>query len=231
MYKMKGVHYMRLYELVYNVAKEVEREKGNFPKEEVVREKTDFILKHSSMKYDEFGLFISSFSKLGIEAWKDAELELPKYMLFSVSYDYQDWEIQSYNDLKRLEFNLRNAEDIIQVALFDGVIKDYNIIEDTFNGLVIWKDPIYKIEYTTEDKKDREILIYDDRRLEEEIRKAVKEKYENIQVFNINEGMYEHFYVKDVVFSTDCGERPSEVIWGKSEMTFFDLANDEEDIW
>lgn len=222
---------MTLYELVYSVIEQVERERGNYGGKEEVEEKVSYILKHSSMKYNSFCLRLESYTSLGIENWKDAELQLPKYLLFRITYDSKDWVLKSHNDLKMLEFDLRNSDDTIQVVLMDGSIKEYMIVNDIFNGLIVWKHPIYQIEYK-EQCEDKVVLIYDNKQLEEKVRQVVKEGYEDIQVFNIGLGMYEHFYVKDVVYSTDGGDRPSEVVWGKSEMTFLDLANDEEeDIW
>lgn len=223
---------MTLYDLVYRLANKVEREKGNFGKGEEVAEKVNYILKFSNIKCDEDGLYITSFSKLGIEHWKDIVLDLPKYLVFIIDSGYKKWVLKTINNLEDIEYELKTLEDFeFAVVIIDEVIKEYNIVDETFNDRVIWKDPIIQVEYK-QGEDSKAILVYDRARLEEEIKKLVKDKkVEDIQVFNIIEGFYEHFYVLGIVYSTSKGERTLQVIWGKSEMTFLDVAEEDEDIW
>ncbi len=224
---------MILFDLICSLVKEVEREKGNFGEQEKVLEKVNHILKFSSMKYDEDGLYIESFSKLGIEHWKGTELELPRYLVFIIDSGYKKWVLKTVKSIEDIEYELVTLEDFeFAVVIIDGVIKEYNIIETTFNDRVVWKDPIFHIEYI-QGQENKVELVYERIKLEEEIKRLVKEDdIKDLKVFNIMEDFYEvNFYVLGVVYSTSEGERPLQVIWGKSEMTFLDIAEEDEGIW
>lgn len=231
MYKMKGVHYMRLYELIYSVVKEVEREKGNIPKEDVVEEKVEYILKNSTMKYNANTFRLESYTSFGVKHWKDVELELQTYLLFRVNYDFNEWVLKTFSDLRQLEFDLRNSENTIQVVLMNGNIKQYFKTDYPFNGAIRWKDAIYQVEYAEEDGEDKNVLIYDIRQLEEVIVELVKEGMEKIRAFNIVSSSYENFYLKSVIYSTSQNLLPVEIFWGKSEISFIDLAEDNEEYY
>jgi len=222
---------MTLCNLLYDILSKVEKEKGNFGEKEIVEERVNYILKNSSLIYDNDGLYITSSSKLGIELWKDIELELPKYLLFILDSAYKEWELKTVTSIEDIEYELNYLEDFeFAVAIIDGVIREFNLIEDTFFSRVIWEDPIFKIEFK-EKQEDKVKSIYGTKKLEEEIVELVRDKnIKDIQVINIAEGMYEHFYVKGVIYSTSENNLPLEVFWGKSEVSFSDLEEDEE-IW
>lgn len=221
----KGVYMMKLYDLIFEVLRQVEREKGNFGEKEKVDSRVDHILENSSIIYDQQGLHIFSSSKLGIEPYRDVELELPPYLLFTTDLGYKEWELKTLDSIEDMEDELNYLEDFqLAVAVIDGKIRAFNLIEESYNSRVIWQDTIYLIHFK-ENGEESQKFIYERTKLEDEIIGLVKaENIEDIKVFNIYEGMFEHFYVKDVVYSSSENYLPAEVVWGISEPSFFHLA-------
>src|SRR5690606_20928917 len=96
------------------------------------------------------------------------------------------WELKTVNNIEDIEYELNYLEEFeFAVIIVDGVVKEYTLVEDTINSRVIWKDPIFQIEYTI-GQENKEILIYERLKLQEEVIRLVKdEDIKDIQVFNI----------------------------------------------
>src|SRR5690554_6401424 len=101
---------MTLFDLAYKLLEEVEREKGNIPREEVIEEKATSILEHSIAEYNSRGLFLRDFSMIGVKQGKETELQVQNYMIFKVSSDYKAWELKTLRSLGEVEWEISNSE-------------------------------------------------------------------------------------------------------------------------
>lgn len=196
------------------LVKEVINQTGNLPKLDDLAEKTNYILEHSIAEYNSKGLFLRDFSMIGVKDSKDIEVQLPKYMLFTVSSNYKKWELQTLKSLGEIEWEIRNTEVTdIAICMFDGIIKEYNLVNE---DRVIWKHPIFVVEWE-EDGEDREQLIYDRVHLEEVIIEKVNEKSYRLRVFDILRQVFLHFQVLGTLYSSQDINTTPTVLWGYIE--------------
>ena len=203
-----------IFDMVYKLLEEVEKLKGNFPREEVIEEKTEYILEHSIAEYSSRGLFLRDFSMIGVKDSKEVEVQPQKYMLFTVSSDYKKWELETLKSLGEVEWEIRNTEVTdISVVMFDGVIKDYNLVNEE---RVIWKSPVFTVEWE-EDGDDRQVLIYDRVYLEEVIIERVNEKSYRLRVFDILRQVFLPFQVFGTLYSSQDIITAPTVLWGYTE--------------
>ncbi len=208
-----GVRVMviKLFDLVYKLLEEVEKQKGNIPREEVIAEKATYILEHSIAEYNSRGLYLRDFSMIGVKDSKEIEVQPSRYMLFTVSGDYKKWELQTLKSLGEIEWEIRNTEVTdISVVMFDGVIKDYNLVNEE---RVIWKSPVFTVEWE-EDGEDKQELIYDRVHLEEVIIEKVNEKSYRLRVFDILRQVFLPFQVFGTLYSSQDIITAPTVLWG-----------------
>lgn len=205
---------MTLFDMVYKLVEEVEREKGNIPREEVIEEKATYILEHSIAEYNSRGLFLRDFSMIGVKQGKETEVQVQNYMIFKVSSDYKAWELKTLRSLGEVDWEISNSEvtDIV-IVMLDGVIKDYNLVNEE---RIIWKHPIYSVEWE-ENGEERQDMIYDRVQLEEVLIELVHEQAYKLRVFNILKQVYEHFQVLGTLYSTQNIRTAPTVLWGYTQ--------------
>ncbi|GEM_PF-3093433 len=221
-----------LFDLMYNLVENANRMTGYFPRPEKVRENTEYIMAHSSVKYDHTGLWLKSYSAIGVKQAKEVIIQVPKYIIFKITEDDKKWELSTCENLEQIEEVLRYLEDYeISVVMIDGIITQYNHIEEPFKSRIIWKNPIYQIQYQEQNGEKNSELIYDRSHLEAVIIDKFKQGYKNLMAFNVLEQQYDDFFITAVVYSTDSGNRPPKMHLGKSEMTFIELSGEEDFVW
>jgi hypothetical protein len=205
---------IKLFDLVYKLIEECEKKKGNFTKQEFIEEKATYILEHSIAEYNSRGLFLRDFSMIGVKDSKEIEVQPSRYMLFTVSGDYKKWELQTLKSLGEVEWEIRNTEVTdISVCLFDGIIKDYNLVNEE---RVLWKHPVFTVEWE-EEGEDRQVLIYDRVYLEEFIKEKVNEKSYRLRVFDILRQVFLPFQVFGTLYSSQDIIAAPTVLWGYTE--------------
>jgi len=151
---------------------------------------------------------------IGVKDSKEIEVQLPKYMLFTVSSDYKKWELQTLRSLGEVEWEIRNTEVTdIAICMFDGIIKEYDLVNE---DRVIWKHPIFVVEWE-EDGEDREQLIYDRVHLEEVIIEKVNEKSYRLRVFDILRQVFLPFQVFGTLYSSQDIKTAPTVLWGYTQ--------------
>jgi hypothetical protein len=111
------------------------------------------------------------------------------------------------------------------VALIDGVIKHFNLIYGSFNNNIIWKNPIFRMEFK-KNNKNMSLPIHELYQAEEEIIKKIEE-VEDIKIYDLVNSKYLDFYVMGTIYSTDGGETDLIINWGLTEPKSEDL----EYIW
>jgi hypothetical protein len=205
---------MVLFDMVYKLVEEVEKLKGNIPREEVIEEKVTYILEHSIAEYNSKGLFLRDFSMIGVKDSKEVEVQVQKYVVFRVSSDYKRWELKTLRSLGEVEWEIEQSEvtDIV-IVMIDGIIKDFNLVNEE---RIIWKHPVFTVEWE-EDGEDKQVMIYDRIQLEEAVIELVQEQAYKLSVFNILKQVYEHFQVLGTLYSTQNIRTAPTVLWGYTQ--------------
>ncbi len=222
---------MLLFDLVYSIVAEVEKLKGNLERSEVIEEKAKYILEHSSIRYNNEGLWLSSYSQVGVKQSKEVEVQVPDFLVFTITEDLKTWDLSTYRTLEEVEQVLRSLEEYeVAVVMIQSVIVNYNLVTNVFNSRVIWQNHIFQVEYKDTSNEDKTVLIYDRVQLKDVVIDKFKRGYSDIKVYDILKQCYIHFYIKDVVYSTSNNLLPLELVFCKSELSFKDL-DEEEDIW
>jgi hypothetical protein len=215
---------MVLYDLVKTLVVEVDKINGDYRSKEKLEEITEYILEHSIVEYKANTLNMKSFTMIGVKQGKNIDVQIPRFLTFEISEDRKDWKLLTHNNLGDLEYRIKNSEEII-VALIDGVIKHFNLIYGSFNNNIIWKNPIFRMEFK-KNNKNMSLPIHELYQAEEEIIKKIEE-VEDIKIYDLVNSKYLDFYVMGTIYSTDGGETDLIINWGLTEPKSEDL----EYIW
>lgn len=218
---------MTLFGLVYKMLEEVLKQEGKLSKEEEIEEKVSTILKHSIIEYNHKGLFLESYSAVGVSNGKEIEVNIPKYITFEINRNSETWKLRTQKTLGDVEWVVRNTEeDSITVVMISGVVFEYSMLEDAFFGRIVWKDPIYRIEITKDNGEEHQQLVHDRVNLEEEIKNIVMNiNIESISVFDLIEKENEHFHILGTIFSSEGIETEPSILWGRTEPNNEEINN------